>query len=82
MFRLDGKVAIVTGGARGIGAETARVFRDAGATVVTWDVADGADARVDVTDVVATAKAAAAVAREHQRIDILVNNAGIDGPIA
>src|SRR3979411_435270 len=68
---------MVTGGPGGIGAETARVFRDAGATVVTWDVADGADALVDVTDVVAAAKAASGVAKEHGRIDVLVNNAGI-----
>ena len=77
MFRLEGKVAVITGAARGIGAETARVFREAGAIVVTWDVADGADARVDVTDPVAVAKAVADVAKTHGRIDVLVNNAGI-----
>ena len=77
MFRLDGKVAVITGGARGIGAETARVFRDAGATVVTWDVAEGADQRVDVTDVAAVTKAVAEVVKRHGRIDVLVNNAGI-----
>ena len=77
MFRLDGKVAVITGGARGIGAETARVFRDAGATVVTWDVAEGADQQVDVTDVAAVTKAVAEVVKRHGRIDVLVNNAGI-----
>jgi 3-oxoacyl-[acyl-carrier protein] reductase len=77
VFDLSGKVAIVTGAARGIGAETARLFREAGATVVTWDVADGADALVDVTDPIAVSKAAAAVATAHGRIDVLVNNAGI-----
>src|SRR6266550_3846846 len=77
MFRLDGKVAIITGAARGIGAETARVFREVGAVVVTWDVAEGADARVDVTDPVAVAKAVADLAKDHGRIDVLVNNAGI-----
>ena len=77
MFRLDGKVAVITGGARGIGAETARVFRDAGATVVTWDVAEGADQQVDATDVAAVGKAVAEVVKRHGRIDVLVNNAGI-----
>ena len=77
MFRLDGKVAVITGGARGIGAETARVFRDAGATVVTWDVAEGADQQVDVTDVATVSKAVAEVVKLHGRIDVLVNNAGI-----
>jgi 3-oxoacyl-[acyl-carrier protein] reductase len=77
MFRLDGKIAVITGGARGIGAETARVFREAGAIVVTWDASDGADMRVDVTDGTLVASAVADVAAKHRRIDILVNNAGI-----
>jgi 3-oxoacyl-[acyl-carrier protein] reductase len=77
MTRLDGRVAVITGGARGIGAETARVFREAGATVVTWDVGDGADQRVDVTDAGAVDAAVAATVKTHGGIDVLVNNAGI-----
>jgi 3-oxoacyl-[acyl-carrier protein] reductase len=77
MTRLNDRVAVVTGGARGIGAETARMFRDAGATVATWDLVDGADRRVDVTNSVAVDAAVAATLAEHGRIDILVNNAGI-----
>ena len=77
MFRLDGKVAIVTGGARGIGAETTLVFREAGATVVTWDVGGAADAGIDVTKAAAVAAGVAAVIAAHGRVDILVNNAGI-----
>jgi 3-oxoacyl-[acyl-carrier protein] reductase len=75
--RLDGRVAVITGGARGIGAETARLFRAAGATVFTWDVSDGADRRVDVTDSSAVDAAVAATVAEAGGIDILVNNAGI-----
>ena len=76
-FRLDGRVAVITGGGRGIGAETTRVFREAGATVVTWDVREGADMNVDVTSVSAVRDAVGKVAATHGRIDVLVNNAGI-----
>ena len=77
LTRIDGRVAVITGGARGIGAETARVFREAGATVVTWDVSDGADQRVDVTDAGAVQAAVMATVAKLGGIDILVNNAGI-----
>jgi 3-oxoacyl-[acyl-carrier protein] reductase len=77
MTTLKGRVAVITGGARGIGAETARVFRDAGATVETWDLVDGADRRVDVTKSDAVDAAVATAVAAHGRIDILVNNAGI-----
>ncbi len=77
MFRLDGRVTVITGGARGIGAETARVFREAGATVETWDVSEGADRRVDVTDRAAVVAAVGEAISRHARIDVLVNNAGI-----
>ena len=77
MTKLDGRVAVITGAARGIGAETARVFRDAGATVVTWDVEAGVDRQVDVTDGNAVDAAVVATVEKHGGIDILVNNAGI-----
>ena len=76
-MRLDGRIAVITGGARGIGAETARVFREAGATVVTWDVGDGADQHVDVTSAKAVEAAVAATVAKLGGVDILVNNAGI-----
>src|ERR1043165_7199658 len=77
MTRLDGRIAVITGGARGIGAETARAFREARATVETWDVSSGVDRRVDVTNAASVEEAVRAAAAKHGRIDILVNNAGI-----
>ena len=69
---LDGKVAIVTGAARGIGAATAKLFGEHGARVISLDISTGCD----VTDEGALVRAFADAAREHGGIDILVNNAG------
>ena len=71
-FRLDGKVAIITGGAHGIGAASVALFEQSGATVVSLDISTGCD----VTDERAVAQAFARAEREHGGIDLLVNNAG------
>jgi len=84
-------VAVVTGGARGIGAEIARRLARGGATVVCADVLDTAEIveeiagtggtaegrELDVTDSEAAAETVAAIHEAHGRLDILVNNAGI-----
>jgi NAD(P)-dependent dehydrogenase (short-subunit alcohol dehydrogenase family) len=75
-FRLDGKVAFVTGGAQGIGLAAAEALAEAGATVVTGDL-KGGDVTLDVTDSGQVAEVADMIVAEHGRIDILVNNAGI-----
>ena len=68
LFELSGKTAVVTGGAKGIGAATAKLLREAGARVEVLDIEEGCD----VTD-------EAAVKAAFERLgglDLLVNNAG------
>jgi 3-oxoacyl-[acyl-carrier protein] reductase len=92
MISLEGQVAIITGGAQGIGEGICKVFCDAGATVALWDVRDsGAETaaklkadggkiffqKVDITNREAVDGAVAQIISEHSKIDILINNAGI-----
>jgi NAD(P)-dependent dehydrogenase (short-subunit alcohol dehydrogenase family) len=78
MVELNGKVAVVTGGASGIGASTVEVLRGAGATVVAWDLNDGPGVvGTDIRDLVSVQAAADAAVAEHGKVDILVNCAGI-----
>jgi NAD(P)-dependent dehydrogenase (short-subunit alcohol dehydrogenase family) len=79
--RLEGKVAVVTGAAGGIGAATVEVFQREGAKVVGVDLLEGAPGdlalSVDVTEEFAVQQMYAQVAEQFGHIDILFNNAGI-----
>ncbi len=94
MGTLDGKVAIITGAARGQGAAEARLFAERGAKVMITDVLDaegekvaaeiGASAaymRLDVTDEKKWDEVVAETIKKFGKINVLVNNAGIITPV-
>lgn len=91
-MRLQDKVAVITGAARGIGRGAAEVFCREGATVIIWDVLDEGETtaqalrdqglrcefrHVSTTDVASIETAAHDLYDRYGRIDILINNAGI-----
>lgn len=92
-MRLRDQVAVVTGGANGIGRATVERFKQEGARIAVWDIAEPAQdsseaeqkqskkqllfQKVDITDPEMVESAVADVVKEWGRIDILVNNAGI-----
>jgi NAD(P)-dependent dehydrogenase (short-subunit alcohol dehydrogenase family) len=94
LFKLDGKTALITGAARGIGAAVAEALAQAGAHVVLTDILDDvgrarADAiiasggealflRHDVTDEANWRHVVAEAVRQTGGLDVLVNNAGIE----
>ncbi|NLU85041.1 glucose 1-dehydrogenase [Rhodococcus sp. HNM0569] len=90
MGRVEGKVALITGGARGIGAASAKALVDEGAVVVTADVRDDDGEKVvrelgdaaryvhlDVTNQEDWTAVIASTVSEFGKLDVLVNNAGI-----
>jgi NAD(P)-dependent dehydrogenase (short-subunit alcohol dehydrogenase family) len=84
MRGLDGKVAVVTGAASGLGEATSARLADEGAVVVGLDLTEptvpvAGFQRVDVTDEAALASAFDAVAAEHGRVDVLATFAGVAG---
>lgn len=93
MKRLENKVAVITGGAQGIGKAAVKRFAAEGAVVIIWDVNEEkafstinelknisdkiSFQKVDVTKLESVTEAAKQIIDQFQKIDILINNAGI-----
>jgi len=92
MGKLDGQIAVITGGARGIGEGICKIFCKEGATVAMWDILDEGEKtadrikkeggniifqKVNVTDQSSVNIAVEKLIGEFGKIDILINNAGI-----
>lgn len=93
-YDFNGQVAVVTGGAQGIGGAVAQRLAGAGATVVIWDMnrdkaeefavtleRDATALDCDVSDWASVTKARDETLAAQGRIDVLVNSAGIAGPV-
>ena len=90
---LEGQVAIVTGGMRGIGLGIAKRLHERGAKIAIWDretpvwdkaakgFSPGLVVKTDVSDVRSVERAFSETMDRLGRVDILVNNAGINGPV-
>jgi 3-oxoacyl-[acyl-carrier protein] reductase len=86
-YDFSDRVAVVTGGSNGIGAEIARQYHLAGAQVVVWDLnaSTGLDVphdfrKLDISDRAGVDAATAEAVARHGRIDFLSHNAGFAGP--
>jgi NAD(P)-dependent dehydrogenase (short-subunit alcohol dehydrogenase family) len=82
MGRLEGKIAIVTGAASGIGKAAVELFRAEGATVIGADVSEGADVIADAASEADVERLVNEVARQHGGLDIFFANAGVSGGFA
>lgn len=83
MRRLEGKVAIITGAASGIGEATADLFRSEGATVVAADRTEGVDiVSVDAGSEADIERLVEQTAADHGGVDIFFANAGVSGGLA
>ena len=87
-FRLDGRTAVVTGGAGFLGRQWTAALVEAGATVVSADIVEGGDAEpsvrhaeVDITDPISVRALASELVADGLHVDILVNNAAVDAPV-